>query len=61
MSDLKIFRVVHVLELESFIEAEDENEALMLAREGLVGLEDGGVIVEERADVWSEPESEDAL
>lgn len=58
---MKIFRVVHVLELESFVEAEDENEALMLAREGLVGLEDGGVIVEERADVWSEPETEDAL
>lgn len=50
---MKTYRVVHVLEIESFVDADSEDEAVMVAKEGLVGLEDGGTVVDERVTEWS--------
>ena len=55
---MKTWRVVFTVELESHVDAETEDEALLIAREGFIGLEDGGVVIEETATVW-EDDSED--
>lgn len=55
---MKTYRVVHVLELESFVNADSEEEALLTAREGLLAFEEGSVVIEERADVWNEGDTE---
>lgn len=55
---MRTYRVVHVLEIESFVDAESEDEAVLLAKEGLDALTDGGTVVDERVTVWSE-ETED--
>lgn len=56
---MKTWRVVHVVEMESFVDADTEEEAVQIAREGLLGLEDGATISAEEATVWSENEHGD--
>ena len=51
---MKTWRVVFTVELESHVDAETEEEALLVAREGFIGLEDGGVVIEETATVWED-------
>jgi hypothetical protein len=54
MSVVKTYRVVFTIEVQSHIEADSEEEAVRLAREGLVGAEDGMTIVAEEAMLWAE-------
>jgi hypothetical protein len=49
---MKTYRVVFTLEMEHHVDASTEEEAIELAKDALVGLEDGMVLVAEEASVW---------
>lgn len=55
---MKTWRVVFTVEMESHVDADTEEEAILIAFEGLVGLEDGVTIVAEEATVWRDEDDE---
>lgn len=55
---MKTWRVVFTMEVESHVDADTEEEAILIAREGLVGLEDGMTFVAEEATVWRDDDDE---
>lgn len=56
---MKTYRVTHVVEIESFVQASDEDEALRLANEELPWLEDGMVVVSTEAQLYSDFSEDD--
>lgn len=57
---MKTWRVVFTMEVESHVDADTEEEAILIAREGLVGLEDGMTFVAEEATVWRDDDDQEA-
>lgn len=53
---MKTYKVTITMEVTSHIDASDSEEAIELAREQLLGLEDGSTVVAEEAYLWSDDE-----
>lgn len=57
---MKTYRVIHVIEIESFVDADCEEEALNVARSEMDIL-DGTTILDTRATQWADDEDIEGL
>lgn len=53
---MKTYKVTITMEVVSYVDAETDQEAVEVAREGLLGLDDGAVVVAEEVYLWSDDE-----